>query len=177
MRLNIKKIHKAVDDYRVRIVILLPLVLLCFVLIVSLFTRQSDPIPPNIISAVPFTIYYPSSSTLPSQYSLSSSSIRVPAPGVVLFNVTYGINQNITISEEAQPADSVVSNFISSYIPLHNSFSTPIGSAVMGAYNDGKSIRSVISLTVDKGPWVIATAPSNIDRYQFEQVIDSLTKS
>lgn len=169
---------KRVNSIRGRFIVLISLVTIVLVLIILLIARPPiSPIPKAITSAVNFPIYYPDPGQLPTGFNLNKSTIQYIKPGVVIYGIDYPKSQRIIISEEARQSQATINQFISSYIPLHDSFSTPMGQAALGAYNAGKSsLRSVISLPIKDGPWLIATAPSNISRTTFIQVVDSLTK-
>ncbi len=137
-----------------------------------------SPIPRSISSKVSFPVYYPDPGRLPNGYSLNFASTEVVNPGVVIMFVGYGKqSQYIVMSEEAMPSSSTISNFLTSNIPLNTSFNTPFGSGVIGAYNDGKELRTVISLPINNGPWIIATAPKSINSSQFENILSSLIKN
>lgn len=142
---------------------------------VAISKTPLSPIPKSILSRVKFPVYYPDANQLPKGFNLNKSSIQYINPGVVIYTINYGSNNGIVISEEAKPSSNVVTQYDSSYIPLHTTFPTPIGQAVLGAYNDGKNgLRSIVSLPINNGPWLIATAPGNLSKAKYEQVIESL---
>ena len=139
-------------------------------------SQPLDPIPVSIISKVSFPVYFPDPSKLPSGFSLLKNSIQYSKPGVVIYVISNSLNQQVVISEQAEPAQSTIDSFLSSYIPLHATVSTADGEAQYGAMNQGKSLRSVISLPISNGPWIIATASSSLSRAEFTQVINSMIK-
>ena len=140
-------------------------------------SQPLDPIPASISSKVSFPVYFPDSAKLPRGYSLLKNSIQYSKPGVVIYIVSNALNQQVVVSEEAEPAESTIGSFLSSYIPLRVSINTPNGKGEFGAMNQGKNLRSVISLPISDGPWIIATAPSSISRGDFTRVIDSLIRN
>ena len=153
-----------------------------FVVVIAWFialisSNQISPIPKSILSAVNYPVYYPAAGRLPAGYILDNRSIELVNPGVVIYVIKYDQKNMVVVNEQANPGSTVINQYTSSYLPLHNTFWTPIGNAIMGAYNDGHSIKTVVSLPVYKGPWLIVTAPSNINQTNLKEVIDSLTKS
>jgi hypothetical protein len=180
---TIKKIKAAyirsLKGYRGRFVLAVSILVVVLILVFTLVPQPSVPIPKSILSAVSFPIYYPDQSTLPAGYTLELNSFQLINPGVVFFSVSYGQNKDfIVFSEEKMPSNSVTRQFASDYIPLHTPINTPYGQGIFGAYNNGSgSLKSVISLPIQNGPWLIVTAPSNINHNQFVKVIDSLIKS
>lgn len=169
---------KAINSYRGRFTLLMGVVALVLVLVVVLAGSAPSPISKVISNAVAFPIYYPDPNRLPANYTLNQNSIMVVKPGVVIFNVAIaGQKQNIVFSEEVRPSDATMNSFLANYIPLHTDFNTPLGSASVGAYNDGNEIKSVISLPINNGPWIIVTAPGSISNAVFESVVNALVKN
>lgn len=174
-----KKITKVANSYQGRFAIILSLIVLVLVLgAVAVMRNSSSPIPKSILASAKFPVYYPDTSQLPAGFSLNQKSIQYINPGVVIFLISYQHKQSIVVSEEVKPQASVINQYNSDYIPLHITFPTSMGQAILGAYNDGKNgLRSVVSLPINNGPWLIATAPGNISHAQYEQVIESMVAS
>lgn len=165
------------NSYRGRFILMMSLIAVVIVLFTVAVIRQpASPIPASIVSSVSFPIYYPNQNKLPSGYTLNPNSFEKVSSGVILFSVSYARNQNIAIVEQAMPASSVIARYAVDYIPLHNNINTPNGKAIYGAYDNGNGLKSVVSLEINGGPWLIATAPSSINRSDFIRVIDSLIK-
>ena len=135
-----------------------------------------SPVPKHIRNQVSFHIYYPDQNKMPAGYTLDIATFRIAQPGVVLFSVSYGNGRSMVFSEEAQPGGDVVSKFVSSAIPINNALSTPIGKATVGAYGSGKDLRTLASLPIANGPWLILTAPSDINQTDLINILRSLTK-
>lgn len=131
-------------------------------------------VPKNIQKSVDFPIYYPES--LPAGYNLDTQSFRLAEAGVVLFAVTYDKGKDIVFSEQQQPSASEMDKFISSYVPLNSALQFPLGQAKVGAYGSAPNIRTVVSLPVRNGPWLIATAPSEVSHDDLVKILTSLTK-
>ena len=163
--------------YRGRFVLAASVLALVLLLIFTLAAQTNDPIPKKIVSSVPFTIYYPNQSALPSGFKLNLSSFQSVSPGVVIYSVSYAGNKEVVFSEQKKPSTNTIKQFAANYIPLHTTFNTPIGNGIYGAYNDGSGLKSVISLPIQNGPWLIVTAPSSLSRAQFIKIIDSLIKA
>jgi hypothetical protein len=134
-----------------------------------------SPVPAEVRSAVSFPIYYPRQSKLPPGYSLDTASFRLAESGVVIYSVHKG-SQQLVFSEQEAPDGNVINKFTSSYIPLHNTITTDLGKAEIGAAGQGSSLQTVASLPVVKGPWLIITAPADTKQSDMQQVLQSLTK-
>ena len=113
---------------------------------------------------------------MPPGYHLDTASFKSPETGVVLFSVSYGNARSMVFSETAKPSSDVLDKFNSSAIPVHTQINTPYGKAFIGAYGEGKSLRTVASLPITNGPWLIVTAPSDINQDDLSKVLSALTK-
>jgi hypothetical protein len=134
----------------------------------------SSVVPKKIQRSVDFAIYYPG--TLVPGYVLDVQSFRLAEPGVVIFAVTHGKDKNIVFSEQDQPSSSDIDKFISTYLPLNSDVKLPLGQAKVGAYGSAPNIRTVMSLPIRNGPWVIVTAPSDINHDDLVKLLASLKK-
>jgi hypothetical protein len=139
--------------------------------------KPQNPLPASVVKAVPYSVYYPDTNRLPINFSLIRGSIKVLTGNIVVFSMLGPNNENIIITQQGQPASSVISRFISSTMPLHTLIGTPVGTATVGSYNFNHSLRSIVSLPVIHGPWLIITAPANINQGLLMQVVDSLRPS
>lgn len=137
---------------------------------------SSSPVPAQVRKAVTFPIYYPEQQKLPAGYTLDMASFHLAQPGVVIYSVMNQGGQRLLFSEEQKPDSSVIDKFTSSYIPLHTGLKTSLGEAQLGAYGTGKNLRTVISLPINRGPWLILTAPPASSHDDLLQVIRSLVK-
>ena len=146
-------------------------------LVALISSNPINPIPKSILAAVNYPVYYPAENRLPAGYTLDKRSIELVSPKVVILVVKYGSRNMIVFNEQSNPGSGVINQYSSDYIPIHTTFWTPLGNAILGAYNDGHSIKSVVSLPINNGPWIIVTAPSNIDQTNLKDILDSLTKS
>lgn len=146
-------------------------------LVALISSNPISPVPKKISDAVNYPVYYPDQSRLPNGFSLDTRSIELVGPKVVILAVKYSGNKMVVFNEQDNPGPSVINQYAADYIPIHTTFWTPIGNALLGAYNDGHSIKSVVSLPINNGPWIIITAPSNISQNNLKEVIDSLTKN
>lgn len=150
--------------------------LLAALLIVGLYfvVSSTGTVPKKIKESVPFSVYYPKS--LPPGYALDMKSFRLAEPGVVLFAVAYGEGKTIVFSETEQPSSADMDKFISSYIPLNTPLELPLGQARIGAYGSAPDIRTAVSLPIHNGPWLIATAPSDVSHDDLIKILQALTK-
>ena len=135
-----------------------------------------SPVPTYIRSSVTFSVYYPAQNRLPHGYYLDTTSFRVTQSGVVEFWVKNGGGQTFTFSEEQQPPQDIISKFTSATIPLHNTVSSRLGQAEIGAYNTGSKLETVASFPINKGPWIIITAASDANQADLKQTVLALTK-
>lgn len=135
-----------------------------------------SPVPVSVAQAVNFPVYYPDRQRLPAAYTLDNSSFRQAQPGVVIYSIKSPGSQSLTVSEEEQPAGSVITDFIKNYIPLHDSVSTSFGEAQVGAYGKAPNLQTVASLPIKNGPWLIITASSDIKQTDLTQILQSLRR-
>lgn len=138
--------------------------------------RHASLVPKNIQKSVDFSVYYPDPQKLPAGYTLDTKSFKLAQPGVVLFAVTYGTGNNIVFSEEKQPGSAIINKFTNSSIPLHTDLKTSLGQAELGAYGTGENLRTVISLPINNGPWLILTAPPSTSKSDLQQILQTLTR-
>jgi hypothetical protein len=127
-------------------------------------------VPKNIAQAVDFPVYYPDPAKLPAGYTLDLNSFSNPVKNGVAYKVGYGTGQKIVFSVQTKPADSELQSFNSNYIPLRIDVQTPVGQAAIGAYHS----QTLASVPVINGPWIVITAPPDINQDQFKQVLNSL---
>ena len=133
---------------------------------------NSNPVPLSIRQAVSFPVYYPDQQKLPSGYNLNTSSFGLPVNNGVSYSVSYGGGKKIVFSVQAKPSESELQTFNSSYIPLRIEYETSIGQAKIGAYQS----KTLVSLPVMNGPWIIITAPADINQDQLKSVLQSIRK-
>lgn len=133
-----------------------------------------SPVPAAVQRQASFPIYYPVNAKLPKGYSLDAGSFRLAQPGVVIFSVGHTGGQHLIFSEEQQPGSDTINGFLKKYLPLRSPLSTKLGQAQVGAYGSPPDLRTVASLTVSRGPWLIITAPSDISQDDLQKVIQSL---
>jgi hypothetical protein len=153
----------------------LVILLLGLIIFIQHRITAGSPVPTEIKKAVSFPVYYPEQSKLPPGYSLDSTSFRFAQPGVVVFAVQKG-GQQLVFSEEETPGGNVVDKFTSSYIPLHNTITTDLGKAAIGAAGQGSNLQTIVSLPIAKGPWLIITAPAATKQADMQQILQSLAK-
>lgn len=138
-------------------------------------TTITNPVPATVRKAVTFEIYYPRQQKLPSGYSLDTTSFRLAQSGVVIYSMVNHENQRLIFSEEQKPGSSVIDKFTSTSIPLHTDLKTALGHATLGAYGAGQNLRAIVSLPIDKGPWLIITAPPTISNLDLQHIMQALT--
>lgn len=131
---------------------------------------RPSPVPVNISRAVNFKIYYPDQSKLPAGYVLDKNSFALPVKNGVAYSVSYDKGKKIVFSVQTKPVDSELQSFNANYIPLRVDVQTPLGQAEIGAYKG----QTLASLPILNGPWIVITAPSDINQQQLKQVINSI---
>jgi hypothetical protein len=137
-------------------------------------SASDSPAPDSIQADSGSGVYYPNAAKLPAGYTFDSSSINQAADGVTILSVKGGSDKSVSISQQAQPDSDVIENFIKTYIPLHTTISTSLGQAEMGASGQSSNLKTVVSLPVKDGPWLIITAPADISQPELKQIIESL---
>jgi len=138
----------------------------------SLIQKNSSPVPKRIAQKVSFPVYYPEQAKLPGGYTLDLQSFTSPVKNGVAYAVVYSGGKKIVFSVQAKPSDNELQSFNGNYIPLHLDYQTALGQAEIGAYH----AQTLVSLPVIDGPWIVMTAPSDINQDQLKQVIHALRK-
>lgn len=128
----------------------------------------------SIRTAMSYPIYIPADNSLPAGYTYDESSFRETDPGVIIFKIKQRADREVIVSEQAQPSSTVIENFIKNYIPLNTSFSTRLGQLQIGANGYAPSLRTIASISIRQGPWLIITAPSDIKHTELKQIVESL---
>ena len=131
-------------------------------------------VPRKIQKAVDFPVYYPND--LPADYVLNVDTFQTPDPGVVVFTVTDTDKRQIVFSEQRQPSGADIDKFVSTYLPLNSVLQLPLGQAKVGAYGSAPNIRTILSLPIRDGPWLIVTAPADVSHDELTKILTSLTK-
>jgi hypothetical protein len=127
------------------------------------------PISKQTAGLLGYDIYYPDQKLLPSGYKLDKNSFY-DSDQAIIYKVTYGNNQTIVFSDQTKPTESQIQYFYSQKIPLHTSFTTPVGTAVLGAING----KAVVSLPTNSNSWLLINAPSDINQNDLKKVILSI---
>jgi len=130
----------------------------------------AGPVPAQIAAAVPYKIYYPDQSKLPNGYTLDGHSFANPVKNGVSYAVNYGGGKKIIFSVQTKPSDNELQAFQSNFIPLKIDFQTPLGLGSIGAYRG----QTLASLPIENGPWIVVTAPADINQEDLKQVFRSL---
>jgi hypothetical protein len=131
---------------------------------------NNSPVPEAVAQAVNFPVYYPDPDKLPAGYTLNTGSFASPVKNGASFSVSYDNGKKIVFSVQTKPSDTELQTFNSSYIPLKVDYQTPVGQAEIGAYHN----QTLVSLPVVNGPWVVITAPLDINQGQLKTVLSSL---
>ena len=113
---------------------------------------------------------------MPVGYKVDTSSFRTAESNVVLFSVNYSNGRSLVFSESEKPSGDVIDKFNASAIPIHTQVSTAVGKALVGAYGSGKDLRTIASLPITNGPWLIITAPSDINQADLEKVLQAISR-
>jgi hypothetical protein len=128
---------------------------------------------------IDFPVYYPEEAKMASGYTFDLSSIKQPQEGILLYEVDYSTGKKIIITEQKRPSDSEIQNFYANFIPIRVKMSTKFGTAEVGAHsiNSKGSPKTVVSLPMNDstaGPWLLITAPYDVNQDQLRQVLNSL---
>jgi len=171
------EIHNKSKLPRLRIIIFVLLAVALVGLVLAFtFKFSAGLVPKSIQKQVNFHIYYPLQDKMPRGYEVDKSSFRTAESNVVLFSVDYGNGRSLVFSEAAKPAGDVIDKFNASAIPIHTQISTPVGKALVGAYGSGKDLRTIVSLPITNGPWLIVTAPSDINQADLQKVLQAISR-
>lgn len=133
----------------------------------------SSPVSESVNKSVNFPVYYPDQGKLPVGYALVVNSITSPVKNGVSYAVSYDNDKKIVFSVQAKPSDDELESFRSNFIPLRIAFQTALGQGEIGAYNN----QTLVSLPVVNGPWIVITAPPDINQNQLKQVVHALKAS
>jgi len=134
--------------------------------------RSSSPVPKNVAQKVSFPVYYPDQAKLPAGYRLDRNSFASPVKNGVAYDVVYAGGKKIVFSVQVKPSDNELQSFNSNYIPLRLDYQTKLGQAEIGAYRG----QTLASLPIIDGPWIVLTAPPDINQGQLKQVIQAIRK-
>jgi hypothetical protein len=133
-------------------------------------SKPASPVPASVSSNVNFKIYYPDQARLPAGYRLDLGSFRSPVKNGVAYSVSYGNGKKIVFSVQTKPSDQELQSFNTNYIPLKLDFQTALGQGEIGAYNG----QTLASLPIVNGPWVVVTAPDDVNQDHLKHVMRSL---
>jgi hypothetical protein len=129
-----------------------------------------SPVPASISHAVNFKVYYPDQSKLPVGYIFDKNSFANPVKNGISYSVNYGNGSKIVFSLQTKPSDNELQTFNGNFIPLRIDIQTPLGQAESGVYRE----KTLASLPITNGPWVVVTAPKDINQQQLKQILSSL---
>jgi hypothetical protein len=132
----------------------------------------NSPVPRALAQSVNFPIYYPDPKKLPPGYVLIRNSFTSPVRNGVTYSITYDNGKKIVFSVQTKPSDNELQSFNSSYIPLRIDYQAPVGQAEIGSYHS----KTLVSLPVINGPWIIITAPLDINQNQLKSVLSSIRR-
>lgn len=130
--------------------------------------KTADPLPSKIRNSVGFGLYYPSTSVLPSGYTLNTRSFSSNKIAVV-----YTVNMpsgKLVFSQQQKPSTMTLQTFVAKYLPLHLTMVTSLGTADMGVIGS----QTVISLPTNGNTWILITGPLNTNQAQLSRVLQSL---
>jgi hypothetical protein len=143
-----------------------------FVAGIALLVHTPSVVPKPIANSVSFPVYYPDPKRLPNGYILDTDSFSSPVKDGVSYTVNYDTNKKVVFSVQVKPSDSELQTFNSSYIPLRIDYKTKLGQAEIGAYHS----QTLVSVPVNNGPWIIITAPEDINPAALKQIIQAIRK-
>ena len=129
-------------------------------------------VPEAVAKVVNFPVYYPEPKKLPDGYGLSLSSFNISLQKTVVYYVTYGGSKRLIFGVQAAPSDQDLAAFRTTYMQHSVIYQSTLGKAEIGTHND----QAIVSLPLPNGPWIIVTAPLDINYDNLKQVLDALTK-
>jgi hypothetical protein len=135
--------------------------------------KPAGPVPSQIAAAVTYKIYYPDQAKLPAGYVLDRNSFANPVKNGISYSVNYDNDKKIVFSVQIRPSDNELQSFQSNFIPLSIDFQTPLGQGAIGAYHG----QTLASLPIENGPWVVATAPADVNQDNLKQVLRALKQN
>ncbi|GEM_PF-625712 len=151
----------------------------CMLILVSigaggwlLMHRNTSPVPKKIQSAVSFTVYYPDQKKLPAGYVLDMNSFS-SGQGAVVYTVNYG-GKKLFFSLQKKPTSLQIQGFYAKYLALHTSTQLAIGTATIGAINNGKQVRSLVSIPTSSNAWILITGPPDVNQDQLNRVLRAI---
>ena len=162
--------HQQTDIKRLLVLVCAFILLVAVGTVIYFWSNNQSPVPNQIKNSVSFPIYYPDQKHMPSGYVLDTKSFSNPLNKGVTYAVKYGNGQKIVFSVQPKPSDNEIQSFNSNYIPLRNHFQTPLGQVEIGSYHE----QTLGSFPIINGPWIIITAPHDINQDQLKQVLGSL---
>ncbi|HET7320232.1 MAG TPA: hypothetical protein VFI84_01435 [Candidatus Saccharimonadales bacterium] len=134
--------------------------------------HTTSPVPKTVAQSVKFPVYYPDPKKLPKGYILDTDSFANPLNQGVQYAVGYDGGKKIVFTVQTKPSDNDLQAFNNSYIPLRIDYKTPLGQAEIGAYQ----LQTLVSVPINNGPWVIITAPGDINPADLKQILLALKK-
>jgi len=127
------------------------------------------PIPKSEAKQLGFDIYYPSQKQLPAGYTLNMRSFETTNQ-VLIYSVSYGVNQKIIFSDQVKPSNSQIQAFYTRDLPLNTTLQTSVGLATIGAVN----LETVVSIPTNTNSWLIITSPGSIKQNLLDSVLKSI---
>ena len=130
---------------------------------------SANPVPAGLKTAVDYPVYYPDESKLPGGYKLNTASFANPTHDVIIYSLSNNQGQQVEVSLQDKPSANDLKAFDDYRIPLHSTFSTPIGQAIIGAIGN----QNVASVPTSSKAWLILTAPQEISQASLKQLLSA----
>ena len=130
--------------------------------------------PTSLRKTVQFDVYYPDSKKLPVGYNLDRNSFSSNNQAI-LYTIS-GKTGKINVSVQQRPSDSDIKGFYAVHLALRNNLSLPIGTAAIGAINNGANLYSFVSIPTNTNAWIIVNGPANINQDDLKQILRSFKK-
>lgn len=123
--------------------------------------HSNNPFPKSITSTINFPLYYPK--VLPENVTVEPGSIQKLANGTVIFVINYAKGKQLTVSEQALPA-----NFQGTILSNTETLTTKLGTAYVGVYGDHP-----VGIIVTKKTLLFFNDPSGLDTVKLRQILEA----
>lgn len=125
----------------------------------------SSTVPDSLRSSVDFPLYYPQ--YLPEGYTVDASSVS-STQEVVTYNISYGTNSSLIISQQPLPPTFDFERFYEREMGDPKPLATDIGQARIGLLNGRKTASLAAGRT-----WILIAAPNGIEDAALENIVTS----
>ena len=133
--------------------------------------NSCGPAPAAICKEASFTVYIPQANKLPVGYKLDTQSFSYGNQAVI-YQINYGNNQHLAVSEEIKPSASDITAFYRQHMPLAFTSQTSSGTVTIGVINN----EAVASLPTNTNTWILIAGPLDVSQATLKQTAQALTR-